>query len=68
MDRLDKAGVRTQPSSKVVRFRSGVTFKTSTIVDDLNMLTDFVNGVKSVDGDVGAISALLFKMTSPTCF
>ena len=68
MERLDKAGVRTQPSSKVVRFRSGVTFKTSTIVDDLNMLADFVNGVKSVDGDVGAISALLFKMTSPTCF
>ena len=66
MDRLDKVGVRSQPNSKVVRFRSGVTFKTSAIVDDLNTVAGFVNGERAVDEDVGAIAALLFKMTSPT--
>ena len=68
MDRLDKVGVRSQPNSKVVRFRSGITFKISTIVDDLNTVAGFVNGERVVDEDVEAISALLFKMSSPSSF
>ena len=68
MDRMDKVGARSQATNKVFRFRSGVTFKTSNIVDDLNLLAAFVNGVKSHVENVGAVSALIFKMTNPTSF
>ena len=68
MDRMDKVGARSQATNKVFRFRSGVTFKTSNIVDDLNLLAAFVNGDKSHVENVGAVSALIFKMTNPTSF
>ena len=68
MDRMDKVGARSQAPIKVFRFKSGVTFKTSNIVDDLNLLAAFVNGEKSHVGNIGAVSALIFKMTKPTSF
>ena len=68
MDKMDKVGVRSQTPSKVFRFRSGVTFRTGSVVDDLNLLTEYVNGEKFLKDNTGIYSAIIFRMTSPTSF
>ena len=66
MNRLEETQEKTyneKSKTKIVRFRSGVTFKMSTLVEDLNTLANFVNGLQRVPCD-SSLSSLLFKMTN----
>jgi len=65
MDRLDKTVVKSQPGNKAIRFRSGISFRMSQLVDDLNTVVTYVNGQKTLVTTI-ALSSLLFKMSSPT--
>ena len=67
MNRLERTEEKTyhdKSKTKIVRFRSGVTFKMSNIVEDLNQLAGFVNGRERVPSLHDHLPSLLFKMTN----
>ena len=72
MNRLDRIQEKTyneKSKTKVVKFRSGVTFKMSTLVEDINTLAGYVNGLERVlPTDMNLLSSLLFKMTNSKTF
>ena len=68
IDRIQEKTYNERSKTKIVKFRSGVTFKISTIVEDINTLASFVNGLKRVSSDLNLLSSLLFKMTNSRTF
>ena len=71
MNRLDRTQEKTyhdKSKTKIVRFRSGVSFKMSNMVEDINQLAGFVNGRERLPSGHDYLPSLLFKMTSPQSF
>ena len=71
MNRLERTQEKTyydKSKTKIVRFRSGVTFKMSNIIEDINQLAGFVNASERVASVHEHLPSLLFKMTSPKSF
>ena len=72
MNRLDRTQEKTyqdKSRTKIVRFRSGVSFKLANMVEDINQLAGFVNGRERVASSVhNHLPSLLFKMTEPKSF
>ena len=71
INRLDKTQEKTykdKSKTKIVKFRSGVTFRMTSIVDDLNLLAEFVHGLRRVECHSSQLSSLLFKMTDSKSF
>ena len=71
MSRLDRTQEKTyndKAKTKTVKFRSGVTFKMSSILEDINLLAGYVNGRLTVECQESQMSSLMFKMTDVTHF
>ena len=68
MSRIEKISRRENDERKVVKFRSGVTFKMESVIKELNSLAKYVNASDDCRNINSAFMSILFKMSNPNSF